>query len=222
MLAPDPDTDDEFGCNYSLGERLYVDMSRSIGEDAIWRGLRDLYARSLAEDDADDLKGNAVSIEHVRKAFQSAPGAAVSIARWYDGTEDYDISQLDTGPVDPTLPSISGHIDEAYIATVTDGPAVSGFSTQEVSDWVYLTLKYSYNVSGGPHEVPLEIVEFYEDGFEFSRRSGELTAEARYIGGTAWFSVGTSPSQQWAPGRYWVYVYEGERKVAEVQYEVAP
>ena len=115
-----------------------------------------------------------------------------------------------------------GTLTEAYIATFTDGPAVSGFSTQEVSDWVYLTLKYSYNVSEGPHEVPLEIVEFYEDGFEFSRRSGEFTAEARYIGGTAWFSVGTSPSQQWAPGRYWVYVYEGERKVAEVQYEVTP
>ena len=222
VLAPDPDTDDEFGCNYSLGERLYVDMSRAIGEDAIWRGLRDLYAMSLVEDDADDLKGTAVNLEHLREAFQSAPGAAVSLARWYDGTEDYDLSQLDTGPVDPTLPSISGHIDEAYIATFTDGPAVSGFSTQEVSDWVYLTLKYSYNVSEGPHEVPLEIVEFYEDGFEFSRRSGEFTAEARYIGGTAWFSVGTSPSQQWAPGRYWVYVYEGERKVAEVQYEVTP
>ena len=222
-LAPDRDADyDEFGCNYSLGERLFVDMYRTAGDNTVWKGLRELYDKSLVEDDADDLKGTAVNLEHLREAFQSDPGAAVSIARWYDGTEDYDISQLDTGPVDPTLPSISGHIDEAYIATFTDGPAVSGFSTQEVSDWVYLTLKYSYNVSEGPHEVPLEIVEFYEDGFEFSRRSGEFTAEARYIGGTAWFSVGTSPSQQWAPGRYWVYVYEGERKVAEVQYEVTP
>ena len=222
-LTPDQDVDfNVFGCNYSLGERLFVDMYRAIGEDAIWQGLRELYVNSLVEDDVDDLKGTAVNIEHLRAAFQSAPGAAVSIARWYDGTEDYDISQLDTGPTDPSLPSINGRIDEAYVAIGWGGPAVSDFSAQDVTDSVYLTLKYSYNVSAGSHEVPLEIVEYYEDGFEFSRRRGELNAEAKHIGGTAGFSVGTNPSRKWTPGRYWVYVYEGERKVAEVQYEVAP
>ena len=222
-LAPNSDADiDVFGCNYSLGERLFVDMARTLGNDAIWRGLRDLYAMSLVEDDVDDLKGTAVNIEHLRKALQSAPGADVSIGRWYDGTEDYDISQLDTGPADPILTSINGRIDEAYVATSTDGPAVSDFSAQAVTDWVYLTLKYSYNVSGDPREVSLEIVEYYEDGFEFRRRRGEVTAEAKYIGGTAWFSVGPTPSRTRVPGRYWVYVYAGERKVAEVQYEVTP
>ena len=222
VLAPDPDTDDEFGCNYSLGERLFVDIYRAIGEDEIWRGLRDLYAMSLVEDDVDNLKGTAVNIEHLQEAFQSDPGVAVSIARWYDGTEDYDISQLDTGPADPSLPSINGRIDEAYVAIGWGGPAVSEFSAQDVTDWVYLTLKYSYDVSGDTREVSLEIVEYYEDGFEFRRRRGELTAEARYIGGTAGFSVGPTPSRKGAPGRYWVYVYAGERKVAEVEYEVTP
>ena len=70
--------------------------------------------------------------------------------------------------------------------------------------------------------MPLEIVEYFEDGFEFRRRSGKLTAEDRYIGGTSWWSVGLPPSRKWYPGRYWVYVYAGERKVAEVQYEVTP
>ena len=87
---------------------------------------------------------------------------------------------------------------------------------------MYLTLKYSYNVSGGPHKVSLDMVEYYEDGFEFNRRSVELIAEAKYTGGTSWFSVGPPPSRKWAPGRYVVYVYSGERKVAEVEYEVTP
>ena len=91
-----------------------------------------------------------------------------------------------------------------------------------VTGWVYLTLKYSYSVSGGQREVPLEIVEYYEDGFEFNRRSGDLTAQPGYAGGTSWFSVGSPPSQKWAPGRYWLYVYAGDRKIAEVQYEVTP
>ena len=218
-LAPDRDAD---SCNYSLGDRLFVDMYRTIGDNAVWKSLRELYDRSLVEDYADDLKWTALDIKHLREVFQSSPGAAVSIGRWYDGTEDYDLSQLDTGPADPSLPSISGRIDEAYIATNTDGPAVSHFSVQDVTDWVYLTLKYSYDVSADPRELSLEIVEYYEDGFEFRRRRGELAAQAKSIGGTAWFSVGPTPSRKWAPGRYWVYVYEGERKVAEVQYEVTP
>ena len=40
------------------------------------------------------------------------------IARWYEGTEPYDLSNVHTGPVDPSLPSINGRIDNAYIATV--------------------------------------------------------------------------------------------------------
>ena len=215
--------DIEFRCNYSLGERLFVDLHRTLGYERFQQGLRALYLASEIEDDADNRRGTSVGIEHVREAFRSDDGAeSAVVARWYDGTEPYDLSHLDTGPVDPSLPSINGRIDEAYITVGSDGPAVSAFSAQDVVDWVYLTLKYSYNVSGGPHEVPLEIVEYYEDGFEFRRKADPLTAEARYIGGTSWFSVGQSPTREWAPGRYVVYVYMGERKVAEVEYEVTP
>ena len=215
--------DIEFQCNYSLGERLFVDLHRTLGYERFQQGFRALYLASEAEDDADNLRGTSVGIEHIGEAFRSDDGAENAvIARWYDGSEPHDLSRLDTAPVDPSLSSINGRIDEAYVSMKTDGPAVSAFSAQDVNDWVYLTLKYSYNVSGGSHEVPLEIVQYYEDGFEFSRRSGELTAEARYAGGTSWFAVGPPPSQKWAPGRYWVYVYTRDRKIAEVQYEVTP
>ena len=146
-------------------------------------------------------------------------------ARWYNGTQAYDLSRLDRRPVDPVLPSINGRINEAYIATSTDGPAVSIFSARHVTDGAYLELKYSYKVSGAMREAPVEIVEYYEDGFEFKRSSRTLTAEAMYIGGTlrSWVGFsGFSPSRKWAPGRYWVYVYAGDRKVAEAQYQVTP
>ena len=215
--------DTEFRCNYSLGERLFVDLYRTLGYERFRQGFRALYLASEAEDDADNRRGTSVGIEHVREAFRSDDGAESAVlSRWYDGSEPHDLSRLDTGPVDPSLSSINGRIDEAYVSMKTDAPAVSTFSAQNVTGWVYLTLKYSYSVSGGQREVPLEIVEYYEDGFEFNRRSRELTAEARYAGGTSWFAVGSPPSQKWAPGRYWVYVYAVDRKVAEVQYEVTP
>ena len=215
--------DIEFRCNYSLGERIFVDLNLTLGDERFRQRFRALYLASEIEDDADDLRGTSVGIDHIREAFRSDDEAeSTVIARWYNGTEPYDLSRLDSGPVNPGLISINGRIDEAYIVTSTDGPAVSDFSAQDVTDWVHLTLKYSYKVSGATREVPLEIVEYYEDGFEFRRRSRTLTAEARYIGSTSWFSVGQSPSRKWAPGHYVVYVYAGERKVAEVEYEVTP
>ncbi len=212
----------EFGCNYSLGERLFLDLNRTLGEAQFQEGFRELYIASTAWDD-NDGSSTSIGVEHVREAFRVGEEATDTvIARWYDGTEPYDLSSVDTGPIDPSLPSINGRIDEAYIVTSTDGPPISDFSAQDITDWVYLTLKYSYKVSGATREVPMEIVEYYEDGFLLQRRSYTLTGEDQYIGGTSWFSVGQSPSGKWATGRYVVQVYAGERKVAEVEYEVTP
>ena len=213
--------DIEFGCNYSLGERLFLDLYRTLGDTQFQERFRELYVSS-SSDDTDDEGSASIGIEHVKQAFVLGEEATNAvIARWYEGTEPYDLSNVHTGPVDPSLPSINGRIDNAYITTVAKGPAVSKFSAQDVTDRVFLTLEYSYSVSGGSHEVALEIVEYYEDGFVFQRRRYELTAEDKYIGGTILFSVGSLPGE-WAPGRYVVYVYAGERKVAEVEYEVTP
>ena len=111
----------EFRCNYSLGERLFVDMLRTLGDERFRQGFRALYLASEIEDDSDDLRGTSVDIEHVREAFRTDDGAeSAIIARWYDGTEPYDLSRLDTGPMDPSLPSINGHIDEVYVTMGTE------------------------------------------------------------------------------------------------------
>ncbi len=214
--------DDAFQCNYSLGERLFIDLYRAIGHETFLERFRALYLASELEDDDEDTPGTSVGVEHVRQAFRSDDGAETAvIARWYDGTEPYDRSNLDYAPVDPMLPTINGRVEQAFIVTESDGPPAAIFSARDVSDWVLLTLAYSYSVSG-TRDVDLEIVEYYEDGFAFSRRTVALTAEPRYIGGIHRFSVGSPPARKWATGRYYAYVYEGDRKVAEVEYEVIP
>ena len=64
------------GCFRWIGERLFVSLLRTLGEDAFWEGARRLYAASL---DADDGAG----IQEVRQAF--GPEASDVIARWYEG-----------------------------------------------------------------------------------------------------------------------------------------
>lgn len=200
--------DAEFTCNYSLGERLFVDLYRTLGAERFVQGFRDLY------------RDESIGIEHIREAFRLTgdDGAeSAVIARWYDEGEHHGLP--DTGPVDPVLPSIGGQVKYAYVAIGQYGSPVSTLSQQNATDWVYLVLELSYKVSAD-HSLPLEIVEYYQDGFEFRRRSTALTLEKRYIGWTQWLSIGFAPSETWAPGRYRVEVYTGERKIVEVEYEV--
>ena len=63
--------DAEFRCNYSLGERLFVDLHRTLGDGRFRQGFRALYLASEVEDDADRLRGTSVGIEHVGEAFRS-------------------------------------------------------------------------------------------------------------------------------------------------------
>ena len=215
-LAPDPETD-EFGCNYTLGERVFHDLYRSLDEAEFWRGVRDLYVRSQKSEEPESEYGSTrVGMEHIREVFQS-DAAHMVIARWYGEAKPYDLSQLDTGPVDPGLPAINGVVDLARITMGDDDSTVTSFSAQEATDAVWCNLKYSYSASGKPQQVSLDTVGLYEDGFEFHRGKVELTAEAGYVGGTYSFYLG---SGRWAPGLYWVYAYNNDRKVAEVQFEV--
>ncbi len=218
-LAPPADAD-TFVCNYSLGERLFADLSRALGGPVFQEGLRRLYLLSEVEDGADEFPGTSLGIEHVRQAFGSEAGATgIVIARWYEGTEPHDASGLDDGPVTGDLPGIDGRIDGAYVSLASEERARASFSLSEPADWINLSLEYSYRLSGAPREMPLQIVEFYEDGFAFRRTMTELVAMEQYIGGTDRFTVGLPPGE-WSTGRYTIYVYAGDRKIAEVKYDV--
>ena len=74
-LAPGWD-DPGFICNYSLGERLFVYLLLTLGEDAFWEGALNLYAASLVSD-------GGAGIEEVRQAF--GPDASEVIDFWYTG-----------------------------------------------------------------------------------------------------------------------------------------
>ena len=218
--------DEAFICNYALGERVFVDLYRSFNEDRVRRGLRNLYQLSQAEGEDDTESGTEVGMSHLREAFRmgadiAAPVVNVITSRWYDGSEPYDVSGRDARPVNPALPAVNGLIDQAYVSTMRGGTPGSSFSAQAANDWVWLFLDYDYAVSE-PREVELELVDYFEDGFVFDRRTVSFTAKPEYIGGSWWLRVGISPTERWAEGRYWVYVYHEGRKVAEVEYEVVP
>ena len=215
---------DESICFYSLGGRLFLDLYGNLGDAAFRQRFRQLYQASLALDA--NLSRSRAGIDYVRQAFRAnTTGAGVVIARWYDGTEPYDLSHLDTDPVDPSLPGINGQITEASLIFEPDwldGPGIDRFSASGVDQRLILRLRYTFPRTTAPKVQPLEYVQYYEDGFAFRRRVRTYTFEPGRTGGRSGAVVGFSPESKWATGHYWVYVYDGARKVAEVTYYVTP
>ncbi|MDE2785707.1 MAG: hypothetical protein OXL37_03515 [Chloroflexota bacterium] len=91
LEAMDPDAlgTRGFNCNYSLGERLFLDLYNSLGEETFRQGFRTLYLKSQAEDYSDDCEGTELGICHLVAAFKAdvteAQAAMVDeiVARWY-------------------------------------------------------------------------------------------------------------------------------------------
>ena len=213
---------DQWLCNYSLAERLFMDLYRTLGGDQFSAGLRALYGSLV--DPADE---ETTEIEHVEASFNDILGVDASlvadvISRWYDGVTPYDISGIDTTTPNPRFRSVNGRIDVAYLSTAVDGVPTTTFSASPADDReVWLFLDYSYNVPR-TQDVPLELVTYYADGFAFKRREVAFDAQPQWGGGSWWLFVGAPKDDQWAEGTYWVHVYNEGRKLVELEYEVTP
>ena len=214
-------------CNYYLGERLLLALYHQLGEERFLQAWRALYA-TLARDPSypsqHDFTESDIRVEWLRAGgMQMQPDLEYIWDQWYRGRASTVVEGVpDPAPVDPTLPTVNGRVDQAYVALSVEGQPVDRFSASDVEGWVYLTLKYSYSISGDPRQLQFEVVEYFEDGFTNSRRRVPVQFESRFAGGTQWLSVGPTAPLRWAPGRYWAYVYESGRKIAEVQFDVTP
>ena len=222
-ISSDDGADSAFGCNYSLGERLY----RSLGKEVFRQGLRDPYLNSIARDVDEPQNGMTVGISDVRAVFRDDGGGGdgtvdVLAARWYEGTEPYDNSAPDTGQPNPLLRTINGRIHLAYLAATREGPPISTISADAIDERLWLLIRWTYRV-GSDMEVPLEIVHYYEDGFEFGHRSVSFVADARHNDSlwSWWLAVGQSSDVRWAPGEYRLHVYNEGRKLVDLGYVVA-
>ena len=233
---------DEGGCKYSLGQRLFLDLYHSLGEQTFREGFRNLYLKRLRNAPDDGCDDNELEICHVRHAFRSVapPEAAKTvdkvISRWYDGTEPYDLSRLDHRLVDPKMVSIDGQVADAFISLdrgARDNPEsrtsrVSLAQLKSLGGRVYVHWQVTFPPATQDVKVPMTTAQYYEDGFIFERREdfqrNEELLDVRVGRTYDWETaeVGSTDPDRWAIGRYGVYIYDQNRKVAQVEFEVVP
>ena len=230
-LPADPGVNEEDAdlsrCVYSLGERLILALYRHLGEEQFLQGWREPY-QSLAAQPTYPVDYDFPEVE-LRVAYLRTGGRLMQPElehiwdQWYRGTASTIVEGApDPTPPDPSLASVNGRIDSAHVSLTQFGTPTDSFSASEQQGWVFLNLEYSYQVPSGAEQRTWELVEYYQDGYAYSRRSVDVDFEPQYAGGTRWLSLGPTPPHRWAPGRYWAYVYEDGRKIAEVEYEVTP
>ena len=87
---PASDPDEHSGCARNLGERFFLDLYRTLGQDAFLQGFRALYHMRLVDNPDDDCwECTDLNVHHVLEAFTSnvpddvAAKAEEVLNRWY-------------------------------------------------------------------------------------------------------------------------------------------
>ena len=204
-------------CAYALGTRLFADLERTLGEDGFRQGFRNLYRAQEAE--------GYWGIDQAVAAFEAVEGVRGGIVaqvfgRWYYGTHPYVGTELDLRPADGRIASIGGRITEAYVSETEGGSPASNISadnqrTIQDAITVWLTLVLADDVVRD-RKADIEIVQYFEDGFAYHAESASFTVES----GRASAAVALPITVPTSPGEHGIYVYDEDRKVAQVEYEI--
>ena len=237
-------------CNYSLGERLFINLDRSIGHTAFAVGFRNLHQRlSTYEDDEID-QGISLMNAFCLHCLTPIPGNTDS-----DSTQvvvvNGQVQVVVNGQVVVTHLGGVGHALTRWygekiltdaseptgtIAGLGSSPSVSlrdyghnsrQYGIAEVSAsspdqrrWLRL---YFNNASSPPETVTVAVRQYHEERYPYYSAWQERTVYRSESGLAAWFHVYLGAPPRRAIGHHWVYVYnESGDKIAEAEYQVVP
>ena len=128
-----PKSSPAFYCNYSLGERLFLDLLFTMEDQPFIEGARKLYQIATDSD-------NEAGIQAVQRAF----GDTERTNNWYSSQNPK--ANFATDSTTPTweLTEIHGAIDSAGITLTPSGQTVSSFSARNHVGHAYLR-KFRYS-----------------------------------------------------------------------------
>ena len=201
-----------YGCNYTLGKRIFVDMYRTLGAELFRQGLGNLHSGEF-------------DIHSFRTAFKSAAPAQADavdavVDRWYSGPQPRGVPLPDTGPVNPALEGVRGRVDAVDIV-LRGGTSAVVVNARKAAQGVWLRLEFAFQHIGAPRELTIKIEGHFEDGFTFLHvvRKFSIPPDSSELTEWQWLDIPTS-NRYLVPGRYRVDGYHDDNKVAEAAFEV--
>ena len=218
-------------CHYTLGERLFLDMHRTIGDAGFFLSFRSFHNRITEDADA-----AFPAVQHLTRAFlPNGLSGTQEIIRKLLLAKHYGPNfETVSDPVNPAIPALNGEVvraDLLRIRETEDGIEIieqlSGFPRLSASRVAgrYLFVLSIATAEPIPEdtEVEFELVEYFQDGWVFDRTTTARTYPAGYEGGlTSVGGIGFIPNFRWPTGLYWFHVYHDGQKIAEMNLEVTP
>ena len=218
-------------CYYTLGERMFLDMHRTIGDAGFFSGFRGFHDRITEDEDV-----AFPAIQHLTGAFlhSGLSGAEETIRNMLLAKHYGPNFDTVADPINPAIPVLNGTVvraDLLRIEETEDGVAIverlSGFPRISASRIVGRYLFTLSIATAGPlpedTEVEFELVEYYQDGWVFDRTTTKREYTAGFEGGLIPVGgIGFIPNFRWPTGLYWFQVYHEGQKVSEMYVEVTP
>lgn len=209
-------------CNYSLGERLFINLDRNMGHTAFTAGFRNLHQRLSTYDDDDIDQGLSLMRAFCSQCLTSTTvsnSAGHTLARWYGEKVLTDTTEP-TGIIAGLGSSPSVSLRDYGDNSRQFGIAEVSASSPDQRRWLRL---YFSNALNPPETVRVAVFQYHEERYPYYSAWQERTVYRSESGPRAWFYVYLGNPPRRPIGHHWVYVYnENGRKIAEAEYQVVP
>ena len=202
---------DAISCSYSLGERIFLNIWRELGNVSFREGSQRLYEKT---------KTGGANIEDVRAAWNKSE----TVKRWYSSTDTETFQGIDESKPTWKLDEIRGRVKNAGIVLSQGEALVESFSTRRHQGHAYLQFDYTHpTFIEDSWTVDLMMTEAFEDGFTYNVRPLKLTVQGKHMGGTWRISVGPGEGEKWKPGKHIVMLHDRNgTKVIHTAWTVTP
>ena len=210
-------------CNYSLGERLFINLGRSMTDSAFKTAFRKLHRDAEASIDNDD---GADPGELLLKAFCSTcvnnprnlGAAGFTLARRYGERILTDRTAAE-GSVSRLGQVVSASISGVYIHEAYFGFAEIPATSPDPRRWVRL---YFDDVTNPPKTVRIRVKQYHEDREPWYDAYQERPVHSLDDGGALVLPF-LGYHQARPTGHHWVSIFnESDQLIAQVEYQVMP
>ena len=213
-------------CNYSLGERLFINLDRGMGHTVFTDRFRNLHQRLSTYED-DEIDQGLSLLRAFCPGCESNPwnlgNAGYTLARRY-GEKVLTDTSAPIGSV-PGLGQATGaaSIDNSRRVNRQSGVAQVPASGPDNRRW--LRVNFGGVTNPPPETVKIYVVLYHEDREPYLDQLQERTVYSHpYDDGWYFFNAYLGGFSTRRPiGHHWVYVYnESGQKIAEAEYQVVP
>ena len=213
-------------CNYSLGERLFINLDRVMSDAAFNSAFRSLHLRLSTYEDDDIDQGLSLVRAFCPQCQQqrasryqiNLPVTGQILARRYG-----EMIFTDSAPANGAVPGLGRSLaasirDSSHYNRQYGVPQIAA-SSPDQRRWV--TVRFD-DVANPPESVTVLVVQYHEERDPWGVWLQELPVYGNDYG-DAWFYAYLGAPSRRAAGHHWVYIYnENNQKIAEIEYQVLP